>query len=83
MIDDKPKPSPAHRPIPNSYRVPNSRIIAGEYPGNLDPARAKDKINALLSAGANVFVDLTEDGELDQYESLLHEESEAQGASVA
>jgi protein-tyrosine phosphatase len=63
--------------------VPNSRIIAGEYPGDLDPARAKNKLNALLSAGVNVFVDLTEDGELDPYESLLREETEDQGASVA
>jgi len=83
MIEDKAKPPPAARPIPNSYRVPNSRIIAGEYPGDMDPVRAKDKINALLSADVNVFVDLTEDGELDPYESLLREEAEVHGASVA
>ena len=46
-------------PIPNCYRVPDSRIIAGEYPGDRDTTRARDKINALLHAGVEGFIDLT------------------------
>lgn len=66
-------------PIPNSYRVPDSQIIAGEYPGDRDTTRARDKIKALLHAGVEGFIDLTEVGELDPYESLLRNEADVRG----
>ncbi len=76
-------PSSERRPIPNCYRVHDSRTIAGEYPGDQDPARAVEKISALLDAGVEGFIDLTEEGELDTYESLMREESEIRGVSVS
>jgi protein-tyrosine phosphatase len=90
MIDDKVAPkndsstaaSPP-QPIPNCYRVPDSRIIAGEYPGDWDPTKAVERISAFLDAGVEGFIDLTEEGELDSYEPLLRDEAEIRGMSVA
>ena len=46
-------------------------MLAGEYPGAQSAAEAADRIQRLLQAGVNSFVDLTYDGELPGYESLL------------
>ncbi len=40
------------------------------------------KIRSLIEAGATLFLDLTEEGELPPYEGLLHEEARRLGASV-
>ncbi len=59
-------------PIPNSYIVTGTRLIAGEYPGAPNAKDAERKLAALLDAGISSFVDLTapEDG-LDLYEDAL------------
>lgn len=62
---------PTDRPIPDSYWVRPGRFLAGEYPGDLQPERAVEKVQRLLAAGVTCFVDLTEEGELIPYESLL------------
>lgn len=80
---DSPRASAPQRPIPNCYRVPGSRILAGEYPGDRDPTRAVKKISALLDASVEGFIDLTEEGELDAYESLLRDEAEIREISVS
>jgi hypothetical protein len=46
-------------PLPNSYLVPGTRLIAGEYPGARDSAEAKRRLDALLYAGVQTFIDLT------------------------
>ncbi len=51
------------RPIPDSYWVKNSRLLAGEYPGAKDKAEARSKIGRLLDAGIDAFLDLTEEDE--------------------
>ena len=48
-----------HPRLPNSYRLPDRHIIAGEYPGSLDPEEARDKIRHLLDAGVTCFINLT------------------------
>ncbi|MCD6339282.1 MAG: dual specificity protein phosphatase family protein [Verrucomicrobia bacterium] len=48
------------RPIENSYWVEEGVLLAGEYPRNKDEQSSRDKVNALLSAGVRVFIDLTE-----------------------
>jgi ADP-ribosylglycohydrolase len=58
-------------PIPNSYWVEPGRLLAGEYPGPVSQAEAMDRIQRLLAAGVNTFIDLTEEGELPSYLSLL------------
>jgi ADP-ribosyl-[dinitrogen reductase] hydrolase len=61
-------------PHPNCYWVPGERILGGEYPGAFDRAEALSKLRALLDAGVDSFVDLTEDGELLPYEDILRRE---------
>ena len=58
-------------PIERSYWVEPGRLLAGVYPGDLDPAMARDKVRRLLEAGVTHFLDLTEEGELDPYDALL------------
>ena len=71
------------RPIPNSYWVREGRFAAGEYPGALDPREAAAKVRALIEAGVDCFIDLTQrrDG-LAPYEQVAHEQARALGRSV-
>ena len=63
------------RPIPNSYWVIQGRFAAGEYPGAVDPHAATDKVRAVLAAGIDFIVDLTEQGELLPYRYIVDEEA--------
>ncbi|KAF5339380.1 hypothetical protein D9611_009769 [Ephemerocybe angulata] len=57
------------RPLPNSYWA-TPRLVACEYPWS--PANPnKPKLDDLLRVGVRTFIDLTEDGELLPYESIL------------
>ncbi|HEY5810955.1 MAG TPA: ADP-ribosylglycohydrolase family protein [Povalibacter sp.] len=58
-------------PIANSYWVEPGRLLAGEYPGSPSRTETLDRIQRLLQAGVNTFIDLTEAGELAPYASLL------------
>lgn len=60
-------------PIPESYWVIPGLLLAGEYPGAVQPAEARAKIGALLNAGIELFVDLTlgRDEGLREYEEDL------------
>jgi ADP-ribosylglycohydrolase/protein-tyrosine phosphatase len=58
-------------PIPNSYWVRPGRLLAGEYPGSMSRAEAMERVQKLLRAGVTSFIDLTEDGELPEYQNLL------------
>ena len=59
-------------PIPNSYIVPGTRLMAGEYPGHRDPLEAGARLAALLDAGVETFVDLTSPADgLEPYEPVL------------
>lgn len=58
-------------PLPNSYWVQPGRLLAGEYPGSMSRADAMERVQRLLRAGIDSFVDLTEEGELPAYDSLL------------
>ncbi len=47
-------------------------LLAGEYPGHVDPSRAAEKINLLVDAGIRTFVDLTTPADaLEPYEATL------------
>lgn len=67
-------------PLARSYWVEPGRLLAGFYPGDLDPEAAQTKVRALLAAGVSVFLDLTEDGELLPYTDLLEEPGRANRA---
>ena len=67
----------APRPNLNTYWVIPGKFLAGEYPGDKDLVKAREKINRFLEIGVQHFVDLTELGELVPYEAILSEESRA------
>ena len=50
----------ATRPNANTYWVVPHKFLAGEYPGDEDSVRAREKINRFLEGGVRHFVDLTE-----------------------
>ena len=60
----------ADRPHENCYWV-NSRLMAGEYPIVRDPKLGRRKLDSIVAAGIDEFLDLTDplDG-LDPYEEL-------------
>ncbi len=74
-------------PIPNCYWA-SPHLVGCEYPGSVDPDKARRKIGALLDAGVTAFVDLTEadestpHGKLAPYDALLHDEATRRGVSV-
>lgn len=70
------------RPHTNCYWVHSGRLLAGEYPGSLSNAHARDKIDCLLGAGVTFFLDLTETLELRAYRGLLKAAAKAKGLKV-
>ena len=58
-------------PLPNCYWLPDVGLLAGEYPGAEDAVESARKLRALHAAGIDTFIDLTESGELEPYESVL------------
>jgi hypothetical protein len=69
--------------FPNVYRVPGRNLFAGEYPGDKVERKTRAKLRALLSAGIDVFVDLTQADELVPYERELRDEAQSLGVRVA
>jgi hypothetical protein len=63
------------RPNGNTYWVVPHKFLAGEYPGDADPVKARKKIKQFLAAGIRHFIDLTELRELAPYEAILSEEA--------
>lgn len=85
-IAHAPAPSWAHDEILHAWWVQPGRLLAGEYPGSLDPVSSVRKRKALLDAGIDSFVDLTESGEwgrggqrLRPYRNLLWAEARSRG----
>ena len=59
-------------PLPHHYRLPDTPALwAGEYPGHVVPSEARARVQTLLDHGVSFFVDLTEEGELFEYDHLL------------
>ena len=65
-------------PFPNSYWLEPGRILCGEYPRDFDDLEDHEGMTAILNAGARVFIDLTEEGELKPY----HEVAETTALSL-
>jgi hypothetical protein len=64
-----------HRPIPESYWVEPGRFLAGEYPAHFDTEKTRKRIDALLDAGFDTFIDLTKPNETVAYIRLLLDEA--------
>ena len=69
-------------PIPNSYWLPGTRILAGEYPGARDARATSARLELFLDAGITSFIDLTRPGELAPYEPSLREMAAGRGLEV-
>jgi len=63
------------RPIPESYWVEPDRLLAGEYPGQFDGELTRQRIDALIQAGFNSFIDLTKSNETIAYIRILLDEA--------
>ena len=74
------------RPIDNSYVVPGTALVAGEYPGMRfgTPHGIRDaKLHQFLDAGITAFVDLTHpDDPLDLYIERLRQLGRRRGVQV-
>lgn len=62
---------PAPPPLPNSYWVIPGRLLAGEHPGAGSPELTRQRVQQLLAAGIDCFIDLTMPGELEPYDPEL------------
>lgn len=71
------------RPISESYWVEPGRFLAGEYPGRHEAELTRKRIDVLLEAGFDTFIDLTQPGENLPYNDILLEQASAYGVSVA
>jgi protein-tyrosine phosphatase len=54
-------------PPHDSFWVIPGRLLAGPYPGSTSPDEAAQKVRDLEATGVTLFVDLTEDHELEPY----------------
>lgn len=63
----------AAAPPPGTYWVEPGRLLAGAYPGHVEPTYARERLNSLLKLGITQFIDLTWPGELPEYDELLPE----------
>ena len=59
------------KPIAESYWVIPGRLLAGKYPGGKNLQELERRLGALLDAGFNAFLDLTEPGEMPAYDGYL------------
>jgi len=66
-------------PIPESYWVEEGRFLAGEHAGGFSDESTRMRMKAFLQTGINVFVDLTQPGELPPYGTILKEEAQKIG----
>jgi hypothetical protein len=76
------KMTPPDLPIPNSYWVIPGRFLAGEYPGAFGEERIRRRVDALLEAGMNFFLNLTDPDELPSYMPILLEEARVYDVEV-
>jgi len=64
-----------HRPIAESYWVVPGRLLAGEYPGQVDEELTRKRIDALIEDRFDMFIDLTKPEENLPYSRILHDEA--------
>ncbi|MGI8757969.1 MAG: protein-tyrosine phosphatase family protein [Acidimicrobiales bacterium] len=67
-----------HDEFVHAWWVQPGRLLAGEYPGHIEPARARHKVDLLVDVGVRTFVDLTTPADrLDPYQPLVAAVAEA------
>ena len=78
--------SPLDAPFARSYWVEPGRLLAGCYPGDLDPDLAQKKLQGLVDAGIQHVITLMEEVESSRftpYMPVLTELAAAQGIEVS
>ncbi len=82
-------PDPTAKPFERCYWVVPRSLLAGCYPGELDPEAARIKLAGLLDSGIRHLIDLTEAGEhgrgglpFTPYEPIIGGLAAAQGLRV-
>jgi len=70
------------RPLSESYWVEPDKLLAGEYPGNYNPEIARKRIDTLLEAGFETFIDLTKPNETVPYARTLLDQARAYEVDV-
>ena len=70
------------RPDQNTYWVRPGQLLAGEYPGAIDDASARKKLERFLDCGVDYFIDLTEENELRPYAPMLMKLAYERGMQV-
>lgn len=71
-----------NRPIPDSYWVEPDRLLAGEYPAQFEGEVTRKRIDALIEAGFDTFIDLTRPNETVAYLRILLEEAKLRQVEV-
>jgi ADP-ribosylglycohydrolase len=64
-------PASISKPLAESYWVIPGRLLAGKYPGGKTPKEAERRVAAMIEAGIDTFIDLTEADELPPYDIYL------------
>ena len=65
------------RLFPESYWVLADKFLAGEIPVRFNEEQTRQRLDVLLEAGFDTFIDLTQLDELPTYLSLLEERAQA------
>ena len=64
-------PSAKPTPLRNSYWVIPGKVLAGEHPAASNREATREKLQRLLDAGVECFIDLTEPNEIKAYDHEL------------
>ncbi len=62
-------------PFQRSYWAVPGQLLAGCYPGSLDPAQMDEKLSGLVQAGVTMVVNLMEEMETDHFGNTFHDYS--------
>jgi predicted protein tyrosine phosphatase len=70
------------RPFSESYWVEPGRFLAGEHPAKFEQELTRRRLTALLEAGLDTFIDLTQSGETFPYKNILLEQAKVYEINV-
>jgi hypothetical protein len=76
-------------PFERSYRVVPGKLLAGCYPGDINPEEARRKLKGIIGDGIRRLINLMQEGETDRngmlfapYEPIARSIAEEMGAAV-
>jgi hypothetical protein len=70
-------------PFERSYWVVPGKLLAGAYPGDVDPVAAENKVCAIVEAGIRCFVDLTSPEDQNMFSQPVNSYQELLGKIAA